>query len=94
MKEKSTNKNIINLMSYLAFILIALLVLINNFLPIIGVTIDAKITNVLATVQNLLVLGVLGVLSYKFAVRSSKWVKIVYWIALVVFVTGTIILWA
>ena len=88
------SKGALNVMAYIAFIVIALLILINNFLPVIGVIIDVKITNVLTTVQNVLVLIVLGILSYKFAMNSAKWVKIVYWIALVVFVTGTIILWA
>ena len=91
---KGSNKGVLNVMAYVAFIVIALLILINNFLPIIGITIAGQIKNVLVTIQNVLVLIVLGVMSYKFAMNNAKWIKIVYWIAFVIFVTGTIILWA
>ncbi|MBR2498200.1 MAG: hypothetical protein IKB67_00575 [Clostridia bacterium] len=93
MKEKG-NKNILNVMSYIAFVIIALLILMNNLLPLIDVTIGPKIKNVLETVQNLLVLIVLGVLSYKFTLSSAKWIKVLYWIALIIFIAGTVILWA
>ena len=81
-------------MSYIALVIIALLILMNNLLPLIDVTIGPKIKNVLETVQNLLVLIVLGVLSYKFTLSSAKWIKVLYWIALIIFIAGTVILWA
>ena len=91
---RGSNKNALNVMAYIAFVVIALLIVINNLFPIMGIIIEGTINNILETAKNALVLIVLGIMSFNFASNSAKWVKITFWIALVVFIAGTVILWA
>ncbi len=88
---KGSNKSALNVMAYIAFIVIAILIVINNLLPGFA---GETLIKILETAKNVLVLIVLGIMGFNFASGSAKWVKIIYWIALVIFVAGTIILWA
>ena len=53
---KESNKNFLNVLSYVAFLTIALLLAITNFLPLIGVVIKGTIVNFLETLKNVLIL--------------------------------------
>ena len=90
---KGPNKNVLNLMAYIAFIVVALLIVVNNLFPLMGITIGGTLWNVLETVKNVLILLVLGIMAFNFTSGQAKWVKILYWVALVIFIVGTIILW-
>lgn len=90
---KGSNKNTLNLMAYVAFIAVALLIVINNLLPLLGITVGGTLKNVLETFKNVLVLLVLGIMAFNFTTNCAKWIKILYWIALVIFIAGTAILW-
>ena len=90
---KGQNKNVLNLMAYIAFIVVALLIVVNNLFPLMGITIGGTLWNVLETVKNVLILLVLGIMAFNFTSGQAKWVKILYWVALVIFIVGTIILW-
>ena len=93
---KNSNKNVFNLMSYVALIIIALLIVVDNFLPIIGVQFTGAIgtfMNILETIKNLFILIVIGVAAYNFIGDKAKWVKVVYWIAVVVFIVGAVLAW-
>lgn len=90
---KGSNKNVLNLMAYIAFIVVALLIVVNNLFPIMGIIIGGTLWNVLETVKNVLILLVLGIMAFNFTSGQAKWVKIIYWVALVIFVVGTVILW-
>lgn len=90
---KGSNKNVLNLMAYIAFIVVALLIVVNNLFPLMGITIGGTLWNVLETVKNVLILLVLGIMAFNFTSGQAKWVKILYWVALVIFIVGTIILW-
>ena len=89
----SNNNSTLKAMSYIAFVVIALLIVVNNLFPLIGISITGPITNILETTKNVLILLILGIMAFKFATGCAKWVKVVYWIALVIFIAGTVILW-
>lgn len=91
---KESNKNFLNILSYVAFLTIALLLAITNFLPLIGVVIKGTIVNFLETLKNVLILFIIGVLAFKFAFnQGAKWVKVLYWVSLGIFIVGTILIW-
>lgn len=90
---KNSNKNVLNMLAYVAMIIFALLLLIGNVLPVIGLNIGGTLISVLNTVQNVLILIVVGVSAYGFVQGRAKWINILYWIALVVFVVGTVFYW-
>jgi len=90
---KKTNKGILNLLSYIALVAIGLLIILQNFLPIIHVIISGGLVNLLETVKNILVLIVIGCTAYNFTSGRKQWVKILFWVAVAIFVVGTILMW-
>ena len=90
---KNSNKSLLNLVSYVALMLIALLLFIRNLLPVIGIVVEGPLIAALSTLQNILMIVVIGVIAYDFAKSSKKWVKVLYWIAVAIFVVGTILVW-
>lgn len=91
---KNSNKNFMNVLSYIALLIVALLLAISNLLPLIGVSVVGPLVNALKTAQNVLILVIIGVLAYRFAFNQGvKWVKVLYWIAIAVFVVGTVLIW-
>ena len=87
---KTSNNNLLNMLSYVAMIIFALLLLISNVLPAIGLNIGGTLINALNTVQNILILIVVGVSAYNFIQGKAKWINVLYWIALVAFIVGTV----
>ncbi|MBE5749987.1 MAG: hypothetical protein E7346_03885 [Clostridiales bacterium] len=91
---KSSNKNTLNTLSYVALIIVALLILIENVLPLIGINeIKGPLISVLKTVRNMFVLIVIGISAYNFLPGRAKWVSVLFWVAIIVYVVGTILLW-
>ena len=90
---KKTNKGILNLLAYIALVVIGLLVVLQNFLPIIHINITGGLVNLLETVKNVLVLIVIGCTAYNFTAGRKQWVKILFWVAVAIFVIGTILMW-
>lgn len=85
---KTSNKNIFNTLSYIALVIIAILIVLENFLGLRG-----TVLNVLKTVKNLFILIVVGFSAYNFTSGKAKWVTIVFWIAVIVFIVATILMW-
>jgi len=90
---KNSNTNILSMLSYVAMIILALLLLISNVLPMIGLNIGGAFINALNTIQNVLVLIVVGVSAYNFVQGRAKWVNVLYWVAVIVFIVGTVFFW-
>lgn len=90
---KKSDKGIINALAYGALVLIACMLLITRLLPVLGVQISGPLVNILATIQNVLVLVVIGFYAYCFAENNRKWVKVLYWISVIVYVVATVLLW-
>ena len=87
------SKNALNAISYVALVIIALMLVISRFLPIIGIVISGPVISLLSTVQDVLILIVIGISAYNFAVSNKKWVKILFWVSIIVFIVATILLW-
>ncbi len=90
---KSSNKNILNLLAYCALIIVALLMFVDNLLPLVGIEVKGVFFNILRTISNIFTIIILGVSAYKFTSDSKKWVRILYWIAVAVFVIATVLMW-
>ncbi len=86
-------KKALNLISYVALIIIAFLLLITQILPMVGLNVDGSLVNLLSTVQNVLVLIVIGINAYSFASNNKKWVNILFWVAVIVFIVATVLIW-
>ena len=86
-------KNTLNVLSYVALVIIALLLVISRFLPIVGITISGPIVNLLSTVKDVFVLIVIGISAYNFTSGNVKWVKILFWVAIIVYIVATVLLW-
>ena len=90
---KSTNKNILNTLSYVALVLLAVLLFVSKLLPVVGVTIEGTFINILDTAKNILVLVVIGISAYNFTINRARWITVLYWTAVLVFAVGTVLLW-
>lgn len=91
--SKNSNKNILNLFSFSALIIVAILVVINNLLPIIGVEIKGSLMGVLSTIKDVLILLVVGLSAYAFVEGKTKAWKITFWVSVAVFAVGIILIW-
>ncbi len=90
---KSSNKNILNLLAFCALIIVALLMLIDNLLPLVGIEVKGAFFNILRTISNIFTIIILGVSAYKFTADSKKWLGILFWIAVAIFVVATVLMW-
>ena len=86
-------KNALNLISFVALVIISFLLLITRILPMVGLNIEGSLVNLLETVKNVLVLIVIGINAYSFASNNKKWIKILFWVAIIVFVVATVLIW-
>ncbi len=90
---KNSNKDLLNTLSYIALIIVAFLLVIRNLLPIVGINLSGPIFSILETVQNVFVLLVIGICAYNFISGKAKWINILFWIAIVVFIVATVLIW-
>ncbi len=88
-KTKSENNNIIYAMAFVAIICSALAWLVASILALFAVSSSAvSILNTVATV--ILFIWALFT-SYNFTRSKAAWVKVVYWISVVIVVAGVIL---
>ena len=90
---KNSNKNLLNLLAFVALVIIATLLFVQHLLPIIGVTIGGPLFGVLSTIQNILILIVVGVSAYNFAANNRPWIRILFWISVIIYIVGTVLIW-
>lgn len=88
-KSNANNTNIIYAMAFVAVILSALAWLIASILSIFNVS--SKISSILNMVAMIILFIWALFTSYNFARRRSAWVKVVYWISVVIVVAGVIL---
>ncbi len=90
---KDNNKKILNLIAFIAFVVLAVLIAISG-LNSVGIEIfGSTFLKVLETVKNVCVLIVLGYLSFVYVKFSGKFLKIVFIVAVCIFVAGTVMAW-
>lgn len=89
MKDEGKQSNsFFNIISFFALVILAILVLVNA-LNIFS----EQVKMVLETIKNVLILLIISVNAYKFVKGKAKGWKITYWISLLVFIAGTILIW-
>lgn len=90
---KNSDKNILNILSYFALAIIALLLVVEYILPLIGIQLQGTLLNILNSVKNLFILIVVGINAYAFTEGKAKWIKILFWVAIVVIIVCTVLMW-
>ena len=90
---KKTDKNILSILSYISLIIIAFLIIIQNFLPIIQIKITGGFVRLLDTIKNILILIVVGCAGHNFTIGRKKSIKVVFWVAVAIFIVGTVLAW-
>ena len=90
---KTNNKNILDLLSFFALVIVAILIVVNNLLPIVGVEIKGVVFSVLNTIKEVFILIVVGLSAYNFVADKTKGWKITYLVAMILFVAGIVLYW-
>ncbi len=90
---KKTEKSIIKTLSYIALMIIALLLAVEGILPLVGVVIKGALLNILNTIRNVLILIVVGVNAHSFTDGRAKWVEVLFWIAIIIVIVATVLMW-
>ena len=85
------DKSFLGILSFVALITVAFLLLVRWLAPIL--TLSPTVCKILETLQNVMVLIVIGMLAYNFASSYNKWVKVLFWIASAIFLLGIVLLW-
>lgn len=93
MKNTESRSSALVVMSFVAFIIIAILEVISG-LKALGLDLfGATIMNVLNTIKNVCVIFVIGINAYRFVENKSKGWKITYFVALLIFIVATVLMW-
>lgn len=90
---KKEDRNILNLLAFSALIIVALLIVVNNLLPIIGIDIGGPFFKLLSTIEKIFTVIVIGLSAYNFVAGKTKTFKIIYWVAVALFVVGIVLVW-
>lgn len=93
MKNTESRSNLILIMSFVAFVIIAVLEIISGLRSLGVELLGATIMNFLNTVKNICVIFVIGINAYRFVQNKSKTMKIIYFIALIVYIVATVFMW-
>ena len=88
---KSGESKFFNLLSFIAIVIIGILALVNNLLPIFGIKIEGMLFAILQTIQHVITLVVIGYFGYNFVANKTKTWKIIYWVAIILFVAAIVI---
>ncbi|MDY6367743.1 MAG: hypothetical protein SPL13_04440 [Clostridia bacterium] len=87
------NDKIINMLAFFTIAIIAILIVIMYFFPVIGIEVKGAFLSVLQTLQNVLILIVVGLAGFEFVRNRKKGWKIAYWIFIAIFVVATVFIW-
>ncbi len=90
---QNKNKKTFEAIAYITLVILALLVLVNNLLPLVGVNITGTLMHILDTVSHALTLLIISVLAFAFIQNKGKAWVVIYWIAIAIFIAGVVLLW-
>ena len=88
--EREAKTSLVKLCCYVALILAALLILVTNVLPLLGLNIGGPILGAIVLVRDIALLLGIAFGAYSFACSSGKAAIIIYWIAIAVYVASAI----
>ncbi|MBR2614300.1 MAG: hypothetical protein IKC71_01720 [Clostridia bacterium] len=84
-------KSIGTFLAFIILMLTAILLIISNLLPMIGIEIKGALVGILALVKDLAVLIVIGVGAFAFVKGKKKWLKIAFWVAVAIYVACVVL---
>ncbi len=90
---KNSEKSFISLLSYVALVIVALLLIVDVLAHFDILTIKGMILSALETIKNICVLVVIGSAAYNFISGKAKWVKVLFWVSIIVLIVGTVLIW-
>ena len=93
MANKPTKNEMLNIISFVALILLAVLGFVEVFGHFNILTLQGILISIINTLKSLCICIVIGVLSYKYVKNKSKGYLITYWIALLIVIVAAILLW-
>ena len=84
-------KSTLSFIAFVALFIVALLVLVNNILPLIGVSIGGMLFVILETVKDIFFIILVGFSAYGFVASKTKSWKIVFIVIFVIYLVGIIL---
>lgn len=90
---KKSDTKILNLLAFFALCIVAVLILVNNLLPLLGINVTGAIFNFLATLKEIFILIIIGISAYNYVLGKSKGWTVAFWVAVVIFVVGIVLIW-
>mgnify|MGYP000037625634 CR=1 FL=1 len=88
--EGQARRDFINLCCFIALGLAALLIFINNVLPMIGVQITGKLPSILNLIKDIALLLGIAFGGWRFVSgRGKAWI-IIYWVAIALYVASAV----
>ncbi len=88
--EYSARNDLVRLCCYIALVLAGVLLIITNFLPLVGLKIEGKFLSVMVMVKDIALLIGIVFAAYSFARSHGKATTIIFWIAVVIYVACVI----
>ena len=85
--------NFLNLIAFLALLIVAVLFTISGVLPHFGIEIQGDAINILDTIRSSLILVIIGCFSYNFVKGKAKLLKTFFWISIAIYVAGVVLIW-
>lgn len=85
---KKSDTKILNLLAFLTLCIVAVLVLVGKLLGLKGAPL-----NFLDTLKEVFVLIIIGISAYNYVLGKSKGWTIAFWVAVVIFVVGIVLIW-
>ena len=86
-------KNVLSFLSFFALLIVAILIFVNKLLPIVGINVGGSLFDILSTIKEVFILIVVGISAYSFVANKNKTWKIVFWVAILLFVAGVVLIW-
>ena len=86
-------KNVLSFLSFFALLIVAILIFVNKLLPIVGINVGGSLLDILSTIKEVFILIVVGISAYSFVANKNKTWKIVFWVAILLFVAGVVLIW-
>ncbi len=88
--ERAARADLVRICSYVALVLAAVLIFINNLLPLIGISISGQFFNILGLIKDIALLIGISFGAFAFARAHGKTWLIIFWIAFVLYIASAI----
>ena len=93
MKDSKNTVHVLNLIAFIALIVIAVLQVFSLLSHWGVLSVEGFLPSFLETLKNVCLCLVVGVLAYRFVANKGKGVKITFWVCLAIIIVATILFW-